>query len=493
MRLAPLLETLAAAALFSLACDLAAAPGLGFLMPVLGLAGLSVLFRSTFLHRRIGWSYLALLGAFWGIFYWVPATLAVKGPMPMPLAILGSTLLDGWEALGLWGVVLLSRWLGRRSGLWGAMLGAGLGIGLWEVLAFHVYPFTLGAVFGGIPFLARAAAFVGSHGMSILLWGTGAGIGHRWAQRAPRPWLPAAGLAAVLAVLGLAWPLLPRGPERHLDIVIAQPDYPVGHAFPGMEAGLWAMSDATLHREGLPHPGRTTLLLWPESSVLGRDDLSPNPRLPLEARKRNIAWLYGTEGGRYNLVRGEAPGEPSFFQAKVVPMPFGERMPGPAPLREWLDRQMGFLSQEPGELSSLSSMPLPGGLKVHPLICSEALIPWRVIGGLDLAGGDLLANLTNDGWFDRSIATDLHGAQIRMRAIETGLPLVRATLTGKSGCFTADGRGGLWGAAMTRATYAFPLDWRPIRTPAGHRAHLVTLLILLGTATLLVGCLTRPS
>ncbi len=121
-----------------------------------------------------------------------------------------------------------------------------------------------------------------------------------------------------------------------------QPDFESGLRRPGMEEDMWRRSDAELRALGWPRPGVATLLLWPESSVLGRDDLLPSPRMRMEAQRRGIAWLFGTEGGDYNLVRGEAAGQPSFIQAKVEPMPFGERMPGPPWLRGWLDRQPGL-------------------------------------------------------------------------------------------------------------------------------------------------------
>jgi len=487
-----LLEALGLGLLFALAFDLAAFPALGFLSPFLGLALMVLLFRSVFRGAHLGWAFLAFLAGFWGAFFWVPQTLASKGPMPLPLGILGTLLLNAWEALGLWAGIALARWMGRRSGPWGAGLGAALWIALWEVLGAHVYPFSFGALFGSLPVVIRSAAFLGSHGLSALLWGSGAMAGFLWAEREPRPWLPPLALVGLLLVLGLAWPLLPRGPEKHLDVVMIQPNWPVGQPFRGMEKLLWERSDRELRRAGLPRPGRTTLLLWPESSVLGRDDGAPNPRLPEEARSRGIAWLYGTEGPRLNLVRGEFGGEASFLQGKVIPMPFGERMPGPEPFRRWLDARMGFVSQEPGSLGPQSSFVLPG-LKVHPLVCSEALIPWRVSQGLRQAGGDVLANLTNDGWFEDSIATDLHAAQIRLRAVETGLPLLRSTLTGKSGFFLADGSGTLWGGTMSEAAHTLPLDWQPVATPARAPSLLVGELLLLGLSSLLVGWRVRRS
>jgi apolipoprotein N-acyltransferase len=210
--------------------------------------------------------------------------------------------------------------------------------------------------------------------------------------------------------------------------------------------------------------------------VLGQNHFQPTPRLPQEAQQRGIAWLFGTEGGApgrryftYNLVRGEVAGRPSFLQAKTDPMPFGERMPGPAPVRAWLDAKFGYISQEAGELSPASGFRIPtstGDLVVHPLICSEALLPNRVREGVALTGADLLTNHTNDGWFERSPATDLHAIQVRLRAVELGLPLIRTTLTGKSGLFREDGRTELWGEAMSEAAKVFELTWNSIQTPA---------------------------
>jgi apolipoprotein N-acyltransferase len=272
-----------------------------------------------------------------------------------------------------------------------------------------------------------------------------------------------------LLVGGGAWYLLPRDAERQMDVAMIQPNFPAGVRWPSMEAEMWQRSDALLKAKGLPRPERPTLLLWPESSVLGRDDRRPNAHLKAEAADRNIAWLFGTEGGPFNMVRGEVAGRPSFLFAKVDPMPFGERMPGPGPVRRWLDHQMGFISQEPGELREGCGFLVPTkgeDLRVHPLICSEALLPERTRRGLALSRADLLTNHTNDGWFDRSIATDLHAAQIRLRATELGVPLLRATLSGKSGIFREDGHFELWGEPLSEGAYALELHWRPIHTPA---------------------------
>jgi len=274
-----------------------------------------------------------------------------------------------------------------------------------------------------------------------------------------------------------------------------QPNFPAGQRWVGMEADMWRRSDALLKARGWPRPGRATLLLWPESSVMGRDDRQPDPRLQSEAAARGVAWLYGTEGGLFNLVRGEAAGRPTFLFAKAEPMPFGERMPGPAPLRGWLDRHLGFLSQEAGELKEGCAFVVPsatGEVRVHPLICSEALLPERTRRGLALGRADLLSNHTNDGWFDRSIATDLHAAQIRLRAAELGVPLLRATLSGKSGIFREDGHFELWGEPLSEGAYALELQWRPVRTPLRFAWFLPSLMVGLLIGCLLLGWKAQP-
>ena len=109
-----------------------------------------------------------------------------------------------------------------------------------------------------------------------------------------------------------------------------------------------------------------------------------------------------------------------------------------------------------------------------------------------LGHADLLSNHTNDGWFDRSVATDLHAAQIRLRAPELGVPLLRATLSGKSGVFREDGRFELWGEPLSEGAYAVELRWQPVRTPA-RSAWLTPLLILgLSAGSILVAWKPTP-
>lgn len=447
-----------------------------------------VLLMEAALHKRQGlWLYAPFVVGFFGLFHWVPRTLEVMAPMPYLLGLLATVILVLWEAMGLWAGVLLGRFVFHRKGIFAASFAIGAWVWLWELFAFHVYPWCWGAALGGLPWIARSAAFIGAPGLSAWTWACGAFVGFSLAQdgfekralRGSLSWL------ALPVGLSLLWFALPQGPVQSLDIVMIQPNFDPGRSFKEMEKEMWRRTDQALAQSGLPKKDRTTLVLWPESSVLARNDLDAGNGAGQPAWDRDVALLFGTGGrneqGWYNLVRGEQKGQNSFIQAKVDPMHFGERMPGPEALRGFLDRSLGFNSQAKGSLSASSAFSVKtpqGEILVHPLICSEALLPFRMVKGLHLAGGDLIANHTNDGWFEKSCATDLHAAQIRLRAVEAGVPMLRATLTGKSGIFGSDGRTQLWGEPRSEGQYVLNLDWRVRKCPA--RSPWLYGVILLG-------------
>jgi apolipoprotein N-acyltransferase len=146
---------------------------------------------------------------------------------------------------------------------------------------------------------------------------------------------------------------------------------------------------------------------------------------------------------------------------KIHLVPFGEYLP----FQDLLERlgliqltkvRGGFI---PGDRRR--NQPAPGAPNFLPLICYEIIFPgdavprsdqegwlyrhvgrylgWPSVVGTGERPGWLL-NLTNDGWFGASAGPYQHFQQARIRAIEEGLPLVRAANSGISAVVDPLGR-----------------------------------------------------
>ena len=79
----------------------------------------------------------------------------------------------------------------------------------------------------------------------------------------------------------------------------------------------------------------------------------------------------------------------------------------------------------------------PLGLAL-PLICYEVVFPQDVRASK--VRPDMLMQITNDAWFGDFSGPYQHLVQAQMRAMEMGLPMVRAANTGVSAMIDARGR-----------------------------------------------------
>lgn len=158
-----------------------------------------------------------------------------------------------------------------------------------------------------------------------------------------------------------------------------------------------------------------------------RSDIPFNPEKPDAHRLFNSLLAFG------------AGGQLAATYDKIHLVPFGEYLP----LYSWLNT----IGLEPltrqGEGFSSGPTPrplitLPGIPAFAPLICYEAIFPRAVVQGADRPA--FLANVTNDGWFGNSTGPRQHLHQARVRAVEEGLPLLRAANNGITAVIDAHGR-----------------------------------------------------
>jgi apolipoprotein N-acyltransferase len=194
-----------------------------------------------------------------------------------------------------------------------------------------------------------------------------------------------------------------------------------------------------------------SILIWPESAFpffLTREadamaeiaDLLPKGTILITGSVRAPDAPPGTRITRaYNSIYViDHDGSVLSVYDKLHLVPFGEYLP----FQEWMEKlgleqltkvQGGFI---PGTLRR--TLAIPNAPRALPLICYEAIFPGDVAARDDRPGW--IVNLTNDGWFGISTGPYQHLQQARLRAIEQGLPLVRAANTGISAVIDPMGR-----------------------------------------------------
>lgn len=150
--------------------------------------------------------------------------------------------------------------------------------------------------------------------------------------------------------------------------------------------------------------------------------------LPIAARKAFNGLMAFDDAG--NLVA---------LYDKIHLVPFGEYLP--------LSRVLGAigLSQLAHSYGAFTAgvtprpiLRIPGLPPALALICYEALFPGQIVQTSERPG--VLFNVTNDGWFGDTTGPRQHYHQVRVRAVEEGLPLIRAANNGISAVIDGHGR-----------------------------------------------------
>jgi apolipoprotein N-acyltransferase len=402
------------------------------------------------------------LGYFVPGLYWIGSAFLVDAPTfawLMPFAVLGlPAYLALFPALGF----ALARLIWTRDASRVLALAVSLTVSEW--LRGHMlsgFPWNaFGYALSEPLALAQTASLIGLWGMtflSVAIFASPAVL-IDGSSRGRKPWIaPVAALALLVAmgVYGAVRLSLQPTVLTAIKLRIMQPNLQQDVKFNyAAKAEVMQKYLALSDRASGPQSTGvrdTQILIWPESAFpffLTREadamaqiaELLPKDTVLLTGSVRAPDGPPGARVSRaYNSIYliDHDGGVLSVYD-KLHLVPFGEYLP----LQAWMEK-LGFVQLTrvhggfiPG--TRRRTMEVPQAPPALPLICYEAIFPGDIAASGDRPGW--IINLTNDGWFGNSTGPYQHLQQARLRAIEQGLPLVRAANTGISAVIDPLGR-----------------------------------------------------
>jgi apolipoprotein N-acyltransferase len=364
---------------------------------------------------------LGLLWLPWGRLAWrLLRTRAPAWDVPTPLSA-------GRVALAM--VLLPSVFvLGEVARSWDALGGP------WALL---------GASQWNDPPILALASLGGVWLVSLVVMAVNVGVAVAAGPRVPGSLRAGAALATCGLLLGsLAWSAVRPAPVsqgRTLRVGLVQPGKidAVGPRFLASESASLGLAGA--------HPD---LIVWSESSV-GRDP-SANPADVVALRR--VVQVTGADvlanvdaqrvgGGIYKNSLLVGPGGPVASYDKVRLVPFGEYIPS-RPLLGFVARFTAAAAQNRHHGTRLVLM-RSGTVQIGPLICFESAFP-DMSRNLARMGADLIVVQSATTTFQSTWGPQQHGALAAVRAVESGRPVVQASIAGPSVAFDPQGRQLAW-------------------------------------------------
>jgi apolipoprotein N-acyltransferase len=419
--------------------------------------------------RRRGVPAAAMAGWWFGLGYFVPGLYwtgyaflvdASTFAWLMPFAVLG---LPAYLALFTAFGFALARLIWTRDASRVIALAASLTLSEW--LRGHVltgFPWNaFGYALTEPLALAQTASLIGLWGMTFLAVAMFASpaVLIDGSSRGRKPWIAPVTALLLLVAMGIfgvvRLGLQPTATVANVKLRIMQPNLQQDVKF-NYSAKAEVMQKYLTLSDRASGPQSTgvrdaSILIWPESAFpffLTREadamaqiaDLLPKGTVLITGSVRAPDLPPGTRVTRaYNSIYViDHDGSVLSIYDKLDLVPFGEFLP----FQDWMEKlgfvqltrvQGGFI---PG--TRRHALDIPNAPRALPLICYEAIFPGDVASRDDRPGW--IVNLTNDGWFGISTGPYQHLQQARLRAIEQGLPVVRAANTGISAVIDPSGR-----------------------------------------------------
>lgn len=386
-----------------------------------------------------GWAFGLGLGLF--SLRWLVDAFNFQESMPSSLGWLALILLAGYTAT-YWGAasfiaVSLSKGRPLRFAI---SFAAAFVLGEWlRGLLMSGFPWNpLGAIWVPVPPALSAAETVGALGLS---GATSLGAG-----------LVAAGFrgsrASVIVLVALIMAVFSVGmlsaPSADTDQPITIVQANIGQSDKWRSGAAKRQIDLHVSLSSKlsqsPYASRR-IVFWPEAAVTLPIDFNAALRRQMTRELAPGELLvtgaigHGKAGATNSAFVLDSDGRIRARYDKRHLVPFGEYLP----LAGFLSR-LGLTRLVPGSVGFEAGQGSPTVLterhKVGIAICYEIAFPTRVVD--QNARPEFIFNPSNDAWFG-NIGPPQHLAQARLRAVEQGLPVVRATPTGISAVIRADG------------------------------------------------------
>ncbi len=395
--------------------------------------------------------------------YWVNHVLAVHGGLAGPLGWFSVFLFAVLKGLHMAAFTVLAGWLMRMR--WAILTVPALWVGLERThgeLGFQWLLLGNAGIEMSVPL--RLAPLVGVYGVSFVLAMLATGLALAALRRPRMELAPLAGL-----VLLYATPALPTVEPPRQQAALLQPNVPQDARWDdkSVDRLVERVFKATLAEAVDPSKPKPDLVLWPESPAPFFFEVDP----PFTDAARQLArvtrnyFLFGAvaytpKQEQLNAALMLNPnGDEVSRYAKMYLVPFGEFVP---PVFFWVNK----ITKEAGDSVPGKQVLVPkvNGHGVGGFICYESAFPELVRRFAD-QGGEVLVNLTNDGYFGRTGARQQHLLLARMRAVENRRWLLRPTNDGYTVSIDPTGRIRQQLPPFEPATGRLSFGWISSKTP----------------------------